>query len=234
MAEFGTVVLYAVMFFQLRRQMAASSILAGSQMESLKRLRRVVSYMVIYPVAYVVLSLPLAAGRMMTAQGKTPSTAYFCVAGGMMTSSGFVDVLLYTLTRRNLILDSEVSAHRGNYDHMGSQSNSKRKTSRLTSNNKGLSTITTTITSRVDNTGEGGGFRRGRVAPDHETIYSTDSQENNNNNNTSTDNIVQKDFELAELGKVYQKTTIEVTSEPAPYQPRESRNSGKADDGKMW
>lgn len=233
MAEFGTVVLYAVMFFQLRRQMAASSILAGSQMESLKRLRRVVSYMVIYPVAYVVLSLPLAAGRMMTAQGKTPSTAYFCVAGAMMTSSGFVDVLLYTLTRRNLIIYSEVSNHRGSYDNMGSQSNSRRKTSRLMLGNKGMSTMTTTITSRVDNIGEGGGFRRGRVAPDHETIYSTDSQDNSNNN-TSTENIVQKDVELADLGKVYQKTTIEVTSEPAPYHPRESRNSGNAEDGKSW
>jgi hypothetical protein len=233
MAEFGTVVLYSIMFFQLRRQMAASSILAGSQMESLKRLRRVVSYMVIYPVAYVVLSLPLAAGRMMTAQGKTPSMAYFCVAGAMMTSSGFVDVLLYTLTRRNLIIYSEVSAHRGNYDNMGSLGNSKRKMSRLMSNNKGLSTMTTTITSHVDNSGEGGPFRRGRVAPEHETIYSTDSQDNSNNN-TSTDNIVQKDVELAELGKVYQKTTIEVTSEPAPYNPRESRNSGHGEDGKGW
>lgn len=202
-------------------------------MESLKRLRRVVSYMVIYPVAYVVLSLPLAAGRMMSAQGKTPSTAYFCVAGAMMTSSGFVDVLLYTLTRRNLLIYSEVSANRGNYDNMGSQSNSKRKMSRLISTNKGISTMTTTITSRVDNSGEGGGFHRSRVAPDHETIYSTDSHDNSNHN-TSTDNIVQKDVELAELGKVYQKTTIEVTSEPAPYHPRDARNSGHGEDGKSW
>lgn len=221
------------MFFQLRRQMAASAILAGSQMDSLKRLRRVVSYMVIYPVAYVVLSLPLAAGRMMSAQGKTPSTAYFCVAGAMMTSSGFVDVLLYTLTRRNLLIYSEVSANRGNYDNMGSQSNSKRKMSRLMSNNKGTSTMTTTITSRVDNTNEGGGFRRNRAAPDHETIYSTDSHDNSNHN-TSTENIVQRDIELAELGKVYQQTTIEVTSEPAPYHPRDHRNSGNVEDGKGW
>ena len=91
--------------------------------------------------------------------------------------------------------------------------------------------MTTTITSHIDKSGEGGGgFRRNRVAPEHETIYSTDSQDNSNNN-TSTDNIVQKDVELAELGKVYQKTTIEVTSEPAPYHPRDNRNSGNAEDG---
>lgn len=210
--------------------MAASTILAGShQMESLKRLRRVVSYMVIYPVAYVVLSLPLAAGRMATAQGKTPSKAYFCVAGAMMTSSGFVDVLLYTLTRRSLMINSEVSGHQGNYANMD-QSNSKGKISRLiSSNSKGLTTMTTTITSHVDRSGEGSGFRRGRAAPDHETIYSTDSQENNAN--TSTENIVQKDVELVPLGKVYQQTTIEVRSEPAPYHPQNARNG---DNGKDW
>ncbi|EED18755.1 conserved hypothetical protein [Talaromyces stipitatus ATCC 10500] len=230
-AEFGTVVLYAVMFFHLRRQMANSSILAGSQMESLKRLRRVVSYMVIYPLAYVVLSLPLAAGRMSTAQGKTPSLAYFCVAGAMITSSGFVDVLLYTLTRRNLIIYSDASEHR-EYNNMGSHSQSKssKGLSRLMpSKGNGLTTITTTITSHVDNSGEGA-FRRGRGNPDHETIYSSDSHDGDNN--TSTDNIVQKDVELAELGKVYQKTTIEVTSEPAPFHP--SRNSGGAGDAKNW
>ncbi|KAI7976232.1 hypothetical protein EIK77_010705 [Talaromyces pinophilus] len=105
--------------------------------------------------------------------------------------------------------------------------------SRLMSNNKGISTMTTTITSRVDNTGEGGGFRRNRGAPDHETIYSTDSHDNSNQN-TSTENIVQKDIELAELGKVYQQTTIEVTSEPAPYHPGDHRNSGNVEDGKSW
>lgn len=81
LAEFGTVVLYAVMYFQLRRQIAASSILGNSQLESLKRLRRVVGYMTVYPIVYIVLSLPLAAGRMSTANGNTPSITFFCCAG---------------------------------------------------------------------------------------------------------------------------------------------------------
>lgn len=81
LAEFGTVCLYAVMYFQLRRQIAASSILGNSQLESLKRLRRVVGYMTIYPIVYIVLSLPLAAGRMATANGNTPSITFFCCAG---------------------------------------------------------------------------------------------------------------------------------------------------------
>lgn len=81
LSEFGTVFLYAVMYFQLRRQIAASSILGNSQLESLKRLRRVVGYMTIYPIVYIVLSLPLAAGRMATANGHTPSITFFCCAG---------------------------------------------------------------------------------------------------------------------------------------------------------
>ncbi|KAJ5663881.1 Glucose receptor Git3 N-terminal [Penicillium longicatenatum] len=111
-AEFGTVCLYAVMYFQLRKQIAQSSILGNSQLESLKRLRRVVGYMTIYPIVYIVLSLPLAAGRMATANGNTPSLTFFCCAGAFMTSSGLVDVVLYTLTRRNLIIDSEPSQDR--------------------------------------------------------------------------------------------------------------------------
>lgn len=80
-AEFGTVCLYAVMYFQLRRQISQSSILGNSQLESLKRLRRVVGYMTIYPIVYIVLSLPLAAGRMATANGNNPSITFFCCAG---------------------------------------------------------------------------------------------------------------------------------------------------------
>lgn len=213
--------------------MAASSILATTQMESLKRLRRVVSYMVIYPVAYVVLSLPLAAGRMMSAQGKTPSTAYFIVAGAMMTSSGLVDVLLYTLTRRNLVMYSEVSANH-QYDNMASNSVSNgRKMSRMMGNGN-LNAMTTTITtSRVDPAdndiggkyGGSGWNRRGRAPKE---VYTSDSPERD----TSTDNIVQKGVELTELGKVYQETTIEVTSEPAYNHPR--RSDGGSEEGKNW
>ncbi|CAL5868378.1 uncharacterized protein PFLUO_LOCUS2603 [Penicillium psychrofluorescens] len=112
LAEFGTVFLYAVMYFQLRKQIAQSSILGNSQLESLKRLRRVVGYMTIYPVVYIVLSLPLAAGRMATQNGQTPNVTFFCCAGAIITSSGLADVTLYTLTRRNLIGESEPSDDR--------------------------------------------------------------------------------------------------------------------------
>lgn len=192
LAEFGTVVLYAIMWFQLRRRIAQSAILGSSHTESLKRLRRVIGYMVIYPIAYIVLSLPLAAGRMATAQGTTPNVVYFCVAGAMITSSGFVDVLLYTLTRRNLIIESEPSDDRS----YGKFASSK---GRKTDNH--LTTITADP-KRLDASQMG--TRIYHEDPDH-TVR-----------DGSTDNIVQpQGMELTPIGKVYQQTTIEVTSEPA-------------------
>jgi hypothetical protein len=193
------------MYVQLRRQISASSILGASgsaQVESLKRLRRVVSYMVIYPVAYVVLSLPLAAGRMASARGEQPSMAYFCLAGAMMTSSGMVDVVVYTLTRRNLITASE---YRGNSAYNNIVSGNRNNHSRHHGYGGRSANLTTTVTSTV--AGGAGGWKNSRG-----NNHSSDSE-----GSGSTDNIVQqpKDIELGQMGKVYQHTTIEVTSEPA-------------------
>jgi hypothetical protein len=197
------------MWFQLRAQIKQSAILGSSHTASLKRLRRVIGYMVIYPIAYIVLSLPLAAGRMATARGNTPSVAYFCVAGALITSSGLVDVLLYTLTRRNLILESEPSEDRS-YNRFASSKN------RRTDNH--LTTITadpkhTRTDISVLRT------RRGR-----------DDEEDNVDGTTrdgSTDNIVQPGVELAPMGKVFQHTTIEITHEPAYPEAEGSDRSSK-------
>ena len=219
LAEFGTVMLYAVMYFQLRRQIAASSILGNNQLESLKRLRRVVGYMTIYPIVYMTLSLPLAAGRMSTANGHAPSIKFFCCAGkssntcvripkhhqllpsdispgAIITSSGLVDVILYTLTRRNLIIDSEPSQDR---------SYNKFASSRGRYGENHLTTIT--AADPKTRTGLGGGTGHDRDG--------------------STDNIVQPGLEMGPLGKVYQETTIEITTEPAYPSEAASERSSK-------
>ncbi|KAJ6098832.1 hypothetical protein N7467_000367 [Penicillium canescens] len=198
LAEFGSVALYAVMFFQLRRQIKASSILGNSQLESFKRLRRVVGYMTIYPIVYIVLSLPLAAGRMATANGNPPNITFFCCAGAIITSSGLVDVVLYTLTRRNLIIDSEPS-HDRSYNKFASSKGRKGDTH------------LTTITAEPSKRKMGG------------TINDDMDQRDG-----STDNIVQPgNHEMAPIGKVYQETTIEITHEPAYPDEGESSRSSK-------
>lgn len=210
LAEFGTVVLYAVMYLQLRRQIAASSILGNTQLESLKRLRRVVGYMTIYPIVYVTLSLPLAAGRMATADGDEPSIVFFCCAGAIITSSGLVDVVLYTLTRRNLIVDSESSSHDRSYNKVAS-SKGKRADTHL------ADTHLTTITADPPKRKLGASFN--------------DDLERD----SSTDNIIaptahghyEHDHEMAPIGHVYQHTTIEITHEPAYPDEGSSEHSSK-------
>jgi hypothetical protein len=64
------------------------------------RLSQAARYMVLYPVIYVVLTLPLATGRMVTMAGRTLPISFYCVAGSFLTSCGWLDTLLYTLTRR--------------------------------------------------------------------------------------------------------------------------------------
>ncbi|KAL2786416.1 G protein-coupled glucose receptor regulating Gpa2-domain-containing protein [Aspergillus keveii] len=190
LAEFGTVCLYAVLWFQLRRRIKQSAILGSTHIESLRRLRRVVGYMVIYPIAYIVLSLPLAAGRMATARGDTPGVVYFCVSGALITSSGLVDVLLYTLTRKNLILESEPSADRS-YNKFPSGKN-RGGDYPLTTDPKNMRTDISAL--RTLKGGDEDGLTR----------------------DGSTDDIMQTAaVEMAPMGKVYQHTTIQITSEPA-------------------
>ncbi|RHZ55350.1 hypothetical protein CDV55_103964 [Aspergillus turcosus] len=144
-AQFFNLVLYAIMFVQLRRKISQSKVLGSSYTESLHRLNRVVSYMVLYPIVYIVLTLPLSAGRMASVSGKSPSVTYFCVAGALMTLSGFCDTLQYTLTRKRVVLESETQSKREDGYHELSKSGWKKSNNVNLSEDKGpLTTICTT------------------------------------------------------------------------------------------
>ncbi|KAH0110190.1 hypothetical protein KCU66_g12705, partial [Aureobasidium melanogenum] len=75
------------------------------QSSSYAKVDRAAKLMVLYPLAYIVLTLPLSAGRMwsMAHHEKNLPDAYQCVAGALLASCGWVDALLYTLTRKALI-----------------------------------------------------------------------------------------------------------------------------------
>lgn len=59
--------------------------------------------MIAYPFIYTVCTTPLAAGRIYALQGNHVGLAYFCVAGAMIASNGWLDVLLYASTRRDIV-----------------------------------------------------------------------------------------------------------------------------------
>lgn len=192
-AEFGTIVLYGIMFFYLQRRMKQAAMLRQNHQENLKRLNRVVIYMVIYPLVYLVLSLPLAAGRMSTARHIIQSRTYFAVAGSLMALSGLVDVLVYTLTRRHLLLETEISTSDKMYPY---------------SNSNAYQTNITTATRENKRFRVGSRLRRGLQSV-NDTV--------NDDRGDSTDDIVRKgDMELVDMGHgVYQETTIEISHEPA-------------------
>ncbi len=70
------------------------------------RILRTARYMVVYPFAYVFLTLPLATGRISSMAGKTPPLIFFPIAGTLMASCGIIDVILYLTTRKALVRSS--------------------------------------------------------------------------------------------------------------------------------
>ncbi|KAI5781247.1 integral membrane protein [Geopyxis carbonaria] len=107
--EFGTMILYAIIFWVLHKN---ARINAASGVQS-RTLQRVARYMLTYPVAYTCLTLPLAAGRMASAAGHDLGDRFFLIAGCCMASSGWVDALLYALTRRTIVLQGETTSSGG-------------------------------------------------------------------------------------------------------------------------
>ncbi|SPN98739.1 uncharacterized protein DNG_01784 [Cephalotrichum gorgonifer] len=59
----------------------------------------------LYPLIYLVCTVPLAVGRLasMGGGGDDVSLAYFCFAGSMIACNGWLDVALYTYTRRAIL-----------------------------------------------------------------------------------------------------------------------------------
>lgn len=163
------------------------------QKEHLRRLRRVTGYMVLYPLAYIILSLPLAAGRMAMARGERLSIVYLCTAGAVISSSGFVDVIMYALTRRALLLDSQPS----NIDRAYGSG-------RYQLNNGHMATVTADPRSS-----------RGLNYLSYHHHRRRESERTQCRAPADDVQTAESNLEMLGFGKVYQKTTIEITSEPA-------------------
>lgn len=101
--QFGTIIIYVLIFLHLRNTL--STILPSSHSTTHAKVDRAARLMLLFPLAYIILTLPLSAGRMYTMAHHTINIheGYQLAAGAMIGSSGMVDCLLYTLTRRSLI-----------------------------------------------------------------------------------------------------------------------------------
>ena len=95
--ELSMVFIYGHIFFHIRGR------IKGAMVGSTDKLSKANSYMLLYPFVYMVCTLPLAIGRMLLMTGHVVSPDYFFAAGFLITSCGWLDTLVYTLTRRVLV-----------------------------------------------------------------------------------------------------------------------------------
>ncbi|KAF2160278.1 hypothetical protein M409DRAFT_70614 [Zasmidium cellare ATCC 36951] len=93
-SEFGTLVIYTIILLILSKKSSTPA-------------SRAAKLIVAYPIIYVVCTLPLVVARLRSMAGQNVSFEELCVAGAMITSNGWLDVLLYCLTRRALIFGSD-------------------------------------------------------------------------------------------------------------------------------
>lgn len=104
--EFGTVIIYGVMIAIVRVRISTNFYRSKEQA---RQAQDAAKLMVAYPLIYIVCTLPLATLRMYNIRNTNTriSPTWFCFAGVMITSNGWMDVLLYTLTRRIALFSDE-------------------------------------------------------------------------------------------------------------------------------
>jgi hypothetical protein len=130
--EFGLLVIYLITFFKLRQQTSqlfaeqrrASNELANQA--TVDAVKRITKLMMLYPFVYVLLTLPISACRMwsMAHNGRPVSHTTQIIVGALLASCGWVDCLLYSLTRKRLIQETMGGAHSGSH---GSRSRSQHE-----------------------------------------------------------------------------------------------------------
>lgn len=109
LCQFGVILVYAALGVKLMRKVRqfAAGVRRGTFIDSgySREITRVAALLVLYPVIYIALTLPLSAGRMwsMARDGRSYGSTYAVFAGCMLTSCGFADVSVYLLTRLRLL-----------------------------------------------------------------------------------------------------------------------------------
>lgn len=100
-AEFAVVVIYAAIFYILRQRVRDAYY---ADIKTAQRAQAAAKMMVAYPIVYCICTLPIVTARLASSAGKSPGYIYLCIGGAMITSNGWLDVLLYTLTRSSYIV----------------------------------------------------------------------------------------------------------------------------------
>ncbi|KAI1841282.1 hypothetical protein JX265_005775 [Neoarthrinium moseri] len=108
--QFGSIVTYVTGFWYLYRSKQPGAIRINGASD--KAIRKASTAMLAYALVYTILTLPLAAGRMAAMSQDTLPDEYYLFAGALFTSCGWVDTILYAITRRSLLF-KELDAYNG-------------------------------------------------------------------------------------------------------------------------
>ncbi|KAB2580652.1 Glucose receptor Git3 [Lasiodiplodia theobromae] len=95
-AEFGTVFLYGTLFWIIHCRIKNNHFRCPVKTA---KAQRAAYMMVVYPLIYVVCTLPLASARLQSVMGIDTSIDHLCLAGAMISCTGWLDVLVYCATR---------------------------------------------------------------------------------------------------------------------------------------
>jgi hypothetical protein len=185
--EFGTVIVYGAMILAVRIRLQTNFY---RNKEQARHAKDAAKLMVAYPVIYVLCTLPLATLRMYSIRNPTArvTPGWFCFAGAMITSNGWMDVLLYTLTRRIMLFSDEPPNCDNGIESFGTPWSNKTTFG------------TQTICEYVPDTMQSGkGFRSGAT----ELVYIEDKPYRQKGTN-----------DLVGFVSITKNTTVEVKSEP--------------------
>ncbi|KAM0564468.1 hypothetical protein ACHAPJ_000682 [Fusarium lateritium] len=105
-----TSALYIAIYISLRRQATDAVRRAGSSTQVKQDHHPA---FLIYPLIYVMCTLPLALGRIATMAGAKVPMGYYCFAGTLIASNGSFDCLLFGITRHAIVFGSSDSVDAG-------------------------------------------------------------------------------------------------------------------------
>lgn len=115
-----TSLLYTLIFFSLRSKKAPTSSgntqgegRDGSGIDAAAAAMAASGHhpsFLVYPIIYVLCTAPLALGRIATMAGASVSIDYFCLAGSLIASNGWLDVLLFSVTRNSILFKANIDA----------------------------------------------------------------------------------------------------------------------------
>ncbi|CZT25255.1 uncharacterized protein RCC_10984 [Ramularia collo-cygni] len=105
--EFSVIVLYSLMFLFLRRR--AKQFHSSTDQSFLRgRAKSAARSVVAYPLIYVICTLPAVVVRLSIMAGASVGVNHLIFVGVMMASNGWLDVILYSVTRYSLIFGSNI------------------------------------------------------------------------------------------------------------------------------